>query len=540
MSRIELDEITCIAADTSSGCLDNSGNTNYDDENTKNNDYSYLTNSFSSHKETSQKIIPITDEEFLDVLEYSSLTYDMFSNFSHDSATYFEHTAKKIAEDIKKISSLTPEEARKKLERNKKSIFHRIQKKYNNYLEKVVNKHNLYDLNMQRATILMEISKYSGLTEKMISGGQLLYYVDIAIEKDDWKPLEEFLEQLSAEFLAGWTAKRLVTSFLTAFSLTASMPIISAGIIAISVGAVSYYISEKDSINLIKEKFDEFKSSLLRYFNGDEVFIYDSEQNLITNLSKTIQYNVSDNTLLVNQDLTLTDEFPNTIKLMEKAIKIIGNSQDNYFYGNAQNNILKGKNGDDHLFGDLGDDRLFGQEGNDYINGGEGDDFLYGEAGDDILEGGEGDDRLEAGEGHDKLSGGLGNDILYGATGNDIYYFSNNFGEDMIIDSNGNDRIVFDNNIDISKMLLKLEQEDLKISFIDRNDNITVKGWKNKSFKIETIEAGNGMKLNNYAIESLISAMAIFFSQNSSLDAESVTESKLIELYSHFGIVQTT
>ncbi|HDR1434447.1 TPA: hypothetical protein QB425_002233, partial [Pasteurella multocida] len=80
MSRIELDEITCIAADTSSGCLDNSGNTNYDDENTKNNDYSYLTNSFSSHKETSQKIIPITDEEFLDVLEYSSLTYDMFSN----------------------------------------------------------------------------------------------------------------------------------------------------------------------------------------------------------------------------------------------------------------------------------------------------------------------------------------------------------------------------------------------------------------------------------------------------------------------------
>ncbi|HDR1931651.1 TPA: hypothetical protein QB661_001469, partial [Pasteurella multocida] len=248
----------------------------------------------------------------------------------------------------------------------------------------------------------------------------------------------------------------------------------------------------------------------------------------------------SDNTLLVNQDLTLTDEFPNTIKLMEKAIKIIGNSQDNYFYGNAQNNILEGKNGDDHLFGDLGDDRLFGQEGNDYINGGEGDDFLYGEAGDDILEGGEGDDRLEAGEGHDKLSGGLGNDILYGATGNDIYYFSNNFGEDMIIDSNGNDRIVFDNNIDISKMLLKLEQEDLKISFIDRNDNITVKGWKNKSFKIETIEAGNGMKLNNYAIESLISAMAIFFSQNSSLDAESVTESKLIELYSHFGIVQTT
>ncbi|HDX1179766.1 TPA: hypothetical protein RNY19_002018, partial [Pasteurella multocida] len=445
MSRIELDEITCIAADTSSGCLDNSGNTNYDDENTKNDS---LTNSFSSHKETSQKIVPITDEEFLDVLEYTSLTYDIFSNFSHDSATHFDHVAKKIAEDIKKISSLTPEEARKKLEKNKKSIFHRIQKKYNKYLEKVVDKYNLYDLNMQRSTILMEISKYFGLTEKMISGGQLLYYIDIAIEKDDWKPLEEFLEQLSAGFLAGWIANRLVTSFLTALSLTASMPIISAGIIAITVGYTSYYISEKDNINLIKEKFDEFKSSLLRYFNGDEVFIYDSEQNIITNLSKTIQYNVSDNTLLVNQDLALTDEFPNTIKLMEKAIKIIGNSQDNYLYGNAHNNILEGKNGNDHLFGDLGDDRLFGQEGNDYINGGEGDDFLYGEAGDDILEGGEGNDRLEAGYGNDQLFGGSGNDRLYGQQGDDTLnggegddFLYGEAGDDILEGGEGNDRL---------------------------------------------------------------------------------------------------
>ncbi|EEX50660.1 calcium-binding protein, partial [Pasteurella dagmatis] len=377
MSHIELNEITCIAADTPSGCLDDFEDADHDDENAKNNS---LTNSFSSHKETSQKIVPITDEEFLDVFEYSSLTYDIFSNFSHDSATHFDHAAKKIAEDIKKISSLTPEEARRILERNKKSIYHRLQKKYNNYLEKVVDKHNLYDLNMRRATILIEISKYFGLTEKIISGGQLLHYVDIAIEKDDWKPLEEFLEQLSAGFLAGWTANRLLTSFLTALSLTTSMPIISAGIIAITVGYTSYYFSERDNINSIKEKFNEFKNSLLRYFNGDDVFIYDSEQNIITNLSKTIQYNVSENTLLVNKDLALADELPNSVRLMDKAIKVIGNSQDNYLYGNAHNNILEGKNGNDHLFGDLGDDRLFGQEGNDYINGGIGNDFLYGEA----------------------------------------------------------------------------------------------------------------------------------------------------------------
>ncbi|EEX50499.1 calcium-binding protein, partial [Pasteurella dagmatis] len=150
----------------------------------------------------------------------------------------------------------------------------------------------------------------------------------------------------------------------------------------------------------------------------------------------------------------------------------------------------------------------------------------------------EGNDKLEAGEGNDQLFGGLGNDMLYGATGNDTYYFSNNFGEDVIIDNNGNDRIIFDDNIDIRKMLLSLEQGDLKISFIDKNDNITVKGWKNRSFQIETIEARDGMKLNNHQLDHLINEMAVFFSQSTSIDAQSVTESKLIELYSNFGIVQ--
>jgi len=167
-----------------------------------------------------------------------------------------------------------------------------------------------------------------------------------------------------------------------------------------------------------------------------------------------------------------------------------GGGDADYIEGNAGNDVLSGGEGRDILLGGTGDDRIDG--------GAEGDD-LSGGTGDDVLEGGAGADTLSGGDDADRLLGGTGNDILRGGKGVDSYEFGTGFGDDVIEDSDGLASITVegigtltgagarqtggnawqtdDKRVTYTVLDLGAGRRDLRISFSDRPDTITVRNW---------------------------------------------------------------
>ena len=116
-----------------------------------------------------------------------------------------------------------------------------------------------------------------------------------------------------------------------------------------------------------------------------------------------------------------------------------------------------------------------GTDANDMIVGSTGNDTIGAGNGNDILYGGVGNDYLEGGEGNDTLYGGEGNDTLYGGYGDDTYIFNKGDGNDIINDTAGNNTIRFGEGISKEDLTVKVNSDNLVISFKNSNtDSLTI------------------------------------------------------------------
>ena len=148
----------------------------------------------------------------------------------------------------------------------------------------------------------------------------------------------------------------------------------------------------------------------------------------------------------------------------------------------------------------------FGSSGNDSLTGLIADDHLYGGLGNDTLNGLSGNDYLQGDAGADLLIGGTGNDQLLGGLGLDTYSFTRGDGADDIIDSDGQGLITIadlgsltganttkvgdglwqtaDKKTTYTLVKATPTRNDLLISFSDRADVITVRGWNDSDRKL--------------------------------------------------------
>ncbi|ELS05561.1 hypothetical protein,putative calcium-binding protein [Xenococcus sp. PCC 7305] len=127
---------------------------------------------------------------------------------------------------------------------------------------------------------------------------------------------------------------------------------------------------------------------------------------------------------------------------------IKGGEDNDFILGDGDNDSLEGNDGDDTIAGNLGSDRIFGgagydllsgNEGADTINGNNEADLIYGDEGNDVLNGDDGDDTLQGGDDNDELFGSLGKDSLEGNDGNDTLNGDN--GNDTVDGGNGADLV---------------------------------------------------------------------------------------------------
>ncbi len=197
--------------------------------------------------------------------------------------------------------------------------------------------------------------------------------------------------------------------------------------------------------------------------------------------------------------------------------------------GDDDNNALYGTEGNDAMYGFGGSDTLYGYNGNDALYGGEGKDTLDGGEGDDLLFGGEGNDTLKGGNGDDVLDGGEGNDFLQGGNGNDLYVFGEGGGEDVISDNDGvygDDRLYFTLE-DYDRLWFSKDQNNLKVSILGTDDNVTVNGWfsSNEMSQLET----EGHYATTEGINKLVEAMSSFSQPDTSISENPILADELMQ-----------
>lgn len=161
--------------------------------------------------------------------------------------------------------------------------------------------------------------------------------------------------------------------------------------------------------------------------------------------------------------------------------------------------IVFGGAGIDSISGAATADRLYGGAGNDVLTGLDGADRLEGNDGADQLSGGPGADTLLGGADNDTLDGGDDNDLLKGGNGSDTYRFAAAWKHDVIEDADGLGAITVDGigtlngagtvkagdnvwqtpdkRINYTLVTVDPTRNDLYITFSDRTDVITVRGW---------------------------------------------------------------
>ncbi|WP_143531299.1 calcium-binding protein, partial [Rodentibacter rarus] len=286
-----------------------------------------------------------------------------------------------------------------------------------------------------------------GIIGKTLATAEFTEELKKAYIGGDWSKLEKFTRD-ALEGLIGFKAAKIISKLgIIIFSLSPASRAFK--ITSILLSTISGYFSNKFNISeLLTDK---------SLFNKDgELF----------SLTK-------DHYLSASGNINLPENIKNAQLSGNKNSRITGNRDDNILKGNSGNNALYGNNGNDTLFGDLGNDKLFGGEGND------------------ILEGGKGNDYLEGGE------------------GDDIYQFNFDDGNDTIIDNKGNDKILLGKGIEFEKTYFTLENNKLKLSFIDTNSSISIDQIFKKigSLKINkniSINFHNGKSLNYNDILNII------------------------------------
>ncbi|MCH9808836.1 MAG: hypothetical protein K0U74_14000 [Alphaproteobacteria bacterium] len=151
-------------------------------------------------------------------------------------------------------------------------------------------------------------------------------------------------------------------------------------------------------------------------------------------------------------------------------------------------------------------DVLLGGAGADTIDAGFGNDYVSGGAGADVITGG---------SGNDVIDGGAGNDILSGDAGNDTYLFREGSGQDIIRNNDtsldSNDQIAFGSGISSEDVWFQRLDNDLTVSLLDADDQITVEGWfDDPADQVDEFVLGDGSELAASDVQQLISAMASF------------------------------
>lgn len=129
------------------------------------------------------------------------------------------------------------------------------------------------------------------------------------------------------------------------------------------------------------------------------------------------------------------------------------------------------------------------------------------------LRGSSSDDLLIAGQGDDFLDGGAGNDYLVGGDGNDVYAFGAGYGQDTI-DNHSNTPDAFDvlsiDESDVSKLWFSQSQDDLVITLLGSDDQVTVKHWYSDPSSQLGLIATNGHQFYAGQVDNLVNAMASF------------------------------
>ncbi|WP_306823159.1 calcium-binding protein, partial [Pseudomonas sp. UMAB-40] len=157
---------------------------------------------------------------------------------------------------------------------------------------------------------------------------------------------------------------------------------------------------------------------------------------------------------------------------------ILGSSLDSILSGTAFDDLIAGGSGNESLIGGEGNDFLYGGAGNDVIDGGSGNNQIFGEAGDDIL-------KVSSISTGSFLAGGTGNDTLNGGYYSDTYLFNLGDGQDTIIEYDpgygATDTLRFGAGILASDINMRRVDSDLVFMLSNGTDQVTVKGWFNRS-----------------------------------------------------------
>lgn len=304
--------------------------------------------------------------------------------------------------------------------------------------------------------------------------------------------------------------------------------------------------------------------------DGNDMYIVDVSSDVVTEAvnggTDTAQSSASYRLGAYVENLTLTGTANINGTGNELSNVLTGNSGNNQLMGAAGNDTVNGGDGSDVLDGGLGQDTVSGGAGNDRItmlvtagnvdtiNAGADIDTLVlagavsgnhevvvnltstsdqvvsiGGAADGLgqanfenldasgisgfvtVTGGTGDNLIIGSRGNDVINGGLGNDSISGGLGNDIFVFGSGHGQDSIQDIGGADMIAFGSGIDPVDLVLTRQTNDLRIAIQGTSDQITIQNWyRSSSYRIETIEAGNGEVLRSAQVQQLINAMAQF------------------------------
>uniref|UniRef100_UPI0027D910C0 calcium-binding protein n=1 Tax=Pseudomonas sp. UMAB-40 TaxID=1365407 RepID=UPI0027D910C0 len=119
-----------------------------------------------------------------------------------------------------------------------------------------------------------------------------------------------------------------------------------------------------------------------------------------------------------------------------------------------------------------------GGEGDDVFDGGTGSNKLYGDAGNDVI-------KVASDSSGNTLAGGTGNDSLYGGYNADTYLFNLGDGQDTITEYDpgygATDTLRFGVGILASDINMRRVDSDLVFMHSNGTDQVTVKGWFNRS-----------------------------------------------------------
>ncbi|TBU99373.1 calcium-binding protein [Stutzerimonas kirkiae] len=241
-------------------------------------------------------------------------------------------------------------------------------------------------------------------------------------------------------------------------------------------------------------------------------------------------FELADGTTVSAQELTnlamTGSEASETLTLWSDATWADGKDGDDIIYSGTNNATVYGGDGNDTITDTYGSDTIDGGAGDDIIIdqgsgtntllGGEGNDSItYSYYANNTIEGGEGDDRIQIDSARytytsqvNTISGGRGDDVIVAGYGKDTYLFSRGDGQDSITDQGGTDKLVFGEGIALSDLVVSRSGTNLLVEVLDSAnpesvDQITIIGWDNAGYRIETFELADGTTVSAQELTNL-------------------------------------